>query len=128
IKEWGMDQARIMDLKKSVKFTVYTPGSKSGELIRVLSSLEAPDLDWEENSEIILERISSTVTALLGLVGIKDVDPISSREHILLSKIFAEHWQNKKDIDFEELIRQTQSPSFKQVGAFSVDEVFPQKD
>ncbi|HCK65623.1 MAG TPA: hypothetical protein DHW49_05110 [Anaerolineae bacterium] len=128
IEEWGMDKSRILDLKKSVQFTVYTPGSKSGELVRILSSLEAPKLDWEENSEVILERINSTVTALLGLVGLRDVDPISSREHILISKIFEEFWKNQQDIDFEELIRQTQNPSFTSLGAFSVDEIFPPKE
>ena len=54
----------------------------------MLSSLAAPELDWEGNREVLRERISSTVTALLGLVGMNDIDPIRSREHILLSNIF----------------------------------------
>ncbi|MBL8050365.1 MAG: DUF87 domain-containing protein [Anaerolineales bacterium] len=128
IKEWGMDQARIMDLKNAVDFAVYTPGSDSGIPVSVLSSLEAPDLDWESNREVLRERISSTVTALLGLVGMNDIDPIRSREHILLSNIFETHWSNRQDIQLEELILQIQSPPFDKLGAFSVDTFFPQKD
>src|SRR5688572_24846067 len=128
IKEWGMDQARIMDLKNAVNFAVYTPGSDAGIPVSVLSSLAAPDLDWESNREVLRERISSTVTALLGLVGMNDLDPIRSREHILLSNIFEEHWSNGQDISLEELILQIQSPPFDKLGAFPVDTFFPQKD
>jgi hypothetical protein len=128
IEEWGMDQARMMDLKNAVDFAIYTPGSDAGIPVSVLSSLQAPDLDWEENREVLRERISSTVTALLGLVGMNDLDPIRSREHILLSNIFEEHWSNKQDISLEELILQIQTPPFDKLGAFPVDTFFPQKD
>lgn len=128
IEEWGMDQARIMDLKNAVDFAIYTPGTNAGIPVSVLSSLAAPDLDWETNREVLRERISSTVTALLGLVGMNDLDPIRSREHILLSNIFETHWSNKQDIELEELILQIQSPPFEKLGAFSVDTFFPQKD
>ncbi|NJN79076.1 MAG: ATP-binding protein, partial [Anaerolineales bacterium] len=94
----------------------------------MLSSLAAPDLDWESNREVLRERISSTVTALLGLVGMNDLDPIRSREHILLSNIFEDHWSKKQDISLEELILQIQTPPFDKLGAFPVDTFFPQKD
>jgi hypothetical protein len=94
----------------------------------VLSSLAAPKLDWESNREVLRERISSTVTALLSLVGVNDIDPIRSREHILLSTIFETHWSEGNDLDLTELILQTQTPPFKNLGAFSVDTFFPPKD
>lgn len=128
LKEWGMKPERILDLKNSVDFAVYTPGSDSGIPVSVLSSLAAPDIDWEENREVLRERITSTVTALLGLVGMNDLDPIQSREHILLSNIFEEHWSQGRDLDLEELILQTQTPPFDKLGAFPVDTFFPPKD
>jgi PII-like signaling protein len=128
IQEWGMDQARILDLKNAVDFAIYTPGSDAGIPVSVLSSLAAPELDWETNREALRERISSTVTALLGLVGMNNLDPISSREHILLSNIFEEHWSKGNDLDLEELILQTQTPPFDKLGAFPVDTFFPPKD
>jgi hypothetical protein len=128
LKEWGIDKQRILNLQNSVQFSIYTPGSDTGIPVSVLSSLAAPDLDWETNREVLREKISSTVTALLGLVGLNDLDPIRSREHILLSNIFETHWSAGNDIDLTELILQTQTPPFANLGAFPVDTFFPAKD
>jgi len=128
LKEWGIGEDRLLALQNSTKFAIYTPGSDSGIPVSVLSSLAAPDLDWEGNREVLRERISSTVTALLGLVGMNDIDPIRSREHILLSTIFEFHWSAGKDLDLTELILQTQTPPFPNLGAFPVDTFFPPKD
>jgi len=128
LKEWGIGPDRLQALKNAVQFAIFTPGSDAGIPVSVLSSLAAPDLDWETNRESLREQISSTVTALLGLVGLNDLDPIRSREHILLSNIFESHWSEGRDIDLKELILQTQTPDFKELGAFPVDTFFPPKD
>ena len=128
LTEWGIGQDRLLALKNAAQFAIYTPGSDSGIPVSVLSSLAAPDLDWETNREVLREKISSTVTALLGLVGMTDLDPLRSREHILLSNIFETHWINGKDLDLTELILQTQTPPFQNLGAFPVDTFFPPKD
>jgi len=128
LKEWGMNQERLLALKNSVQFAIFTPGSDSGIPVSVLSSLAAPEISWQENREILRERIASTVTALLGLVGIDDIDPLRSREHILLSNIFENAWSQGKDVDLTELILQTQTPPFDKLGAFPVDTFFPAKD
>ncbi len=128
LNEWGINKERLLALQNAAQFAIYTPGSDAGIPVSVLSSLAAPDLDWESNREVLRERISSTVTALLGLVGMNDIDPIRSREHILLSNIFETHWSEGKDIDLTELILQTQTPPFQNLGAFSVDTFFPPKD
>lgn len=128
LKEWGIDQKRVLALKNAAQFAIFTPGSDAGIPVSVVSSLAAPDLDWESNREVLRERISSTVTALLGLVGLNDLDPIRSREHILLSNIFEEHWSKREDIELTELILQTQTPPFDKLGAFPVDTFFPPKE
>jgi len=128
LKEWGIGKERLLALQNAVKFAIYTPGSDAGIPVSVLSSLAAPDLDWDTNREVLRERISSTVTALLGLVGMNDIDPIRSREHILLSNIFEFHWSAGDNLDLTELILQTQTPPFANLGAFSVDTFFPPKD
>ena len=128
IKEWGMTQERILALKNAAQFAIFTPGSDSGIPVSVLSSLAAPEIPWQENREILRERIASTATALLGLVGFEDIDPIRSREHILLSNIFENAWSQGRDVDLTELILQTQTPPFDKLGAFPVDTFFPAKD
>jgi hypothetical protein len=128
LRDWGIDHERMVALKNAAEFAIYTPGSDSGLLVSVLSSLNAPDLDWNNDREILREKVSSTVTALLGLVGVQDVDPIQSREHILLSNLFEATWSQHKNIDLTELILQTQTPPFEKLGAFPIDTFFPPKE
>jgi len=67
LAKWAIGPDRIKALKDSAQFTVFTPGSKAGIPLSILSSLEAPDLDWAFESDMIQKKISWTVTALLGL-------------------------------------------------------------
>jgi len=128
LTEWGITQERLLALKNSAQFAIFTPGSDSGIPVSVLSSLAVPELSWNENREVLREKISSTVTALLGLVGYEDIDPLRSREHILLANIFENAWSKGKNVDLTELILQTQSPPFDKLGAFPVDTFFPAKE
>jgi hypothetical protein len=128
LAEWGITHERMLALKNAVEFAIYTPGSDAGIPVSVLSSLAAPGLDWASNREILGERISSTVTAILGLVGFDGIDPIRSREHILLSNIFQSAWSQNKSLDLTELILQIQTPPFEKLGAFPVDMFFPARD
>lgn len=127
LAKWGMDANRVRALKNAAQFSVYTPGSDAGIPVSVLSSLAVPDLDWSENREVLREKISSTVTALLGLIGESDIDPLRSPEHILLSHIFENAWSKGKSLDLTELILQTQTPPFDKLGALPVDTFFPAK-
>ncbi|MEL7626913.1 MAG: DUF87 domain-containing protein [Anaerolineaceae bacterium] len=124
----GIDRERMVRLSNAVDYAIYTPGSDSGISISILSSLKAPAIDWEENKEMLRETISSTVTALLGLVGFKDIDPVRSREHILMSNIFEYAWSNGEDLDLESLIMQVQNPPFEKLGVFPVSKFYPEKD
>ena len=128
LSDWGIDHERMLALKNAAEFAIYTPGSDAGIPVSVLSSLAAPEIDWNSNREILREKISSTVTALLGLIGMTDIDPIQSREHILLSNLFENAWSQGQDLELTELILQTQTPPFDKLGAFPVDAFFPPKD
>ena len=128
LKDWGIEKDRIQALKDAAEFAVYTPGSDAGIPISILASLEAPPIPWKGNEEILREKITSTATAILGLVGMKDIDPVKSREHILLANIFENAWSQGKDLDLGELILQTQNPPFPKLGVFDLDTFFPQKD
>ncbi len=85
-------------------------------------------MEERANREILVDKISSTVTALLGLVGLKDIDPLRSSEHILLSNIIEETWKQERHVDLTELILQIQNPPFDKLGAFPLETFFPQKD
>ncbi len=111
-----------------MQFAVYTPGSDAGLSLSILASLAAPAIPWEDNVELLREKISGTVTALLGLIGLKDIDPVRSREHILLANIFEHAWSQGQDLDLGELILQTQTPPFEKLGVFDINRFFPEKD
>jgi hypothetical protein len=128
LTDWGIDQQRLLNLANSAQFAIYTPGSDAGISVNILASLKAPSIPWESNKETLRERIIGTVTALLGLVGMQDIDPVRSREHILLANIFENAWSQGKDLDLGELILQTQSPPFPKLGVFDVNTFFPEKD
>ena len=127
LNEWGIKPSRIKALKDSADFTIFTPGSNAGVPISILGSLQAPGLDFEKDSEILREQISGLVSALLGLVGV-DVDPIRSREAILLSTIFEFFWRKNQDLDLAKLILSIQKPPIQKLGVFEVDTFYPEKD
>lgn len=128
LSEWNIGTDRLKALENAVQFAVFTPGSDSGLLVKALSSLVLPSLEERASRETLVDKISSTVIALLGLVGINDIDPLQSREHILLSRIIEETWKKEQDVDLTELILQVQNPPFDKLGAFSLETFFPQKD
>jgi hypothetical protein len=76
---------------------------------------------------MLREKISGTVTALLGLIKVT-ADPLSSREHILLSSIFEHFWRQGKDLDLVTLIQAIQSPPLARIGAFDIETFFPAKE
>ena len=88
LAEWDIPLERVRALQTSAEFTIYTPGSDAGIPVSILTSLKCPPISWHENREILREKISATAIALLGLVGLEDIDPVRSREHILLANIF----------------------------------------
>ena len=89
--------------------------------------LKAPDEGWVGNEEVLRDRISGTVTALLALIGV-NAKPVEDREHILLSNIFETAWKSGQDLTLESLILQTQRPPFAKLGVFDVETLFPEKD
>ena len=109
LASWQEDGARIKRFQDSVDAVIYTPGSHAGLPVSILKSFAAPPDDVRNDDELLRERISTTVTGLLGLIGV-EADPIQSREHILISTILNEKWRRKEDLDLAALIHAIQSP------------------
>ncbi|MDB6140179.1 MAG: hypothetical protein JWO94_3251, partial [Verrucomicrobiaceae bacterium] len=122
---WGQGIDRIKKLRDSVDMAIYTPGSSAGLQVSILSSLEAPGADFMADSEMLAARIESTSSSILALCGI-DVDPMQSREHILISNIIGYCWQKGQNVTLENLIRQIQQPPVSKIGVENVDTFFPE--
>lgn len=128
LMDTGIDKTRVVALTNKVDRAIYSPGSDAAIPVSILSSLKAPIISWEENQEVLRENIAGTVSALLGLIGLKDLDPVRSREHILLSNILEYAWSQAKDLDLESLILQVQNPPFDKMGVFPVSKMYPEKE
>lgn len=127
LAEWGQDGARIRKLRESAEFAIYTPGSTAGLPVSILKSFGFPGKTVVDDSELLGERIGTTVSSLLNLLGI-EADPIQSREHILLSTILDTAWKQGKDLDIAGFIQAIQSPPVARIGVFDLESFFPSKD
>ena len=121
---WGQDGARIKRFRDSAEFTIYTPGSTSGVPVSILKSFAAPPASLMEDMELLTERIGTTTTGLLTLLGI-DADPVRSREHILISNIISSNWTAGRDLDLATLIQQIQQPPMQRIGVLDVESFYP---
>src|SRR3990172_9468562 len=105
----GIGAERIQALRDAAEPAIYTPGSTAGIPLNVVGSLKAPPLSWDSEAETLRDEIEGTVTSLLGLVGIQ-ADPLSSREHVLLSNLVENAWRAGRDLDLGTLIGEIQTP------------------
>jgi hypothetical protein len=126
LADWGQEPDRITRLRDKVDINIFTPGSKAGIPVSILSSLEVPPFEIMDDGELLGERIESTVSSLLSLVGV-DADPIQSPEAVLLSTIFQKVWAAEQDITLETLVRHIQKPSFDKVGIIDLESFLPEK-
>ena len=124
---WGQDGARITRMRNAADFVVYTPGSKAGTPLSVLSSLAAPPPGVRDDEEVVGDRVSSTVGALLSLLGV-EADPRTSRDHILLSTIVHGAWSAGRDLTLSDLIHHIQTPGMSRVGVLELESFYPEKD
>lgn len=125
--EWGQSGARIKRLREAADFAIYTPGSSAGMQVSILKSFAAPTQTIIDDNDLLRERIGTTVTSLVGLLGI-EADPIRSREHILISTILDSAWKQRQDLDLSALIQHIQTPPVTKIGVLDLESFYPSKD
>lgn len=126
LADWGQDGQRIATLKASVDINIFTPGSNAGIPVSILSSLEVPPPEVMEDAEMFGERVESTVSSLLSLVGV-NADTIQSPEAVLCAAIFQNSWAAGQNLSLETLIRHIQKPGFDKVGVIDLNSFMPEK-
>lgn len=127
LADWGQTPERIQRLRDAVDLLIYTPGSNAGLPVSILKSFAAPEPAVLEDGELLRERINTTVTSLLGLLGI-EADPIQSREHILISNLLDHAWKQGQDVDLAGLIQLIQQPPMTKIGVLDLESFYPSKD
>lgn len=127
LADWGQDGARIARLRAAADFRVYTPGNRAGLPLSILSSFDAPPAEVLEDPDLLRERIGAVASSLLGLLG-RDADPLTSRDHILVSRILDEAWRRGAGLDLADLIRAVQKPPFDRVGVLDLESFHPERE
>jgi len=127
LETWGQDGARIARLKAAADFAVYTPGSRAGLPLSILSSLDAPPAGFADDAAALRDRVSAAVSGLLALAGV-EADPVQSREHILLANIVDREWRAGRNLDLASIIHAVQEPGLDQIGILPLESFFPAKD
>ena len=125
LADWGIDGERIAALRAQVEFEVYTPGSEAGRQLNIVGSLKAPAAGT--SAEDVADEIESYVSSILSMLGI-NADPLSSREHILLSALIQNAWGQGQDLDLATLLGQVQQPPMRKLGVLELDQFFPAAD
>ena len=115
LADWGQDGDRIRRYQDEVDKLIFTPGSSAGIGLTVLKSFSAPPQTVIDDSDSFRDRVQSTTSGVLALLGI-DADPVRSREHIFLSNVLDRAWREGRDLDLPTLIHEIQDPPFAKVG------------
>lgn len=126
LADWDQPLDRVKKLKDSAEFNIYTPGSSAGIPISVLQTFSAPPQAVKDDYDTYSQRIQSTATSVLTLLGI-DADPLTSREHILLSNIFQATWDKDESLDIAGLIGAIQAPPIERIGVMDLESFYPSK-
>lgn len=127
LQSWGQDGERIQRLRDAVDIALYTPGSTAGRPLALLKSLKAPSEELRQDTDIYRDLVTDTISGLLDLAGIK-ADPVTSREHILLSTILRGAWDRGEDMSLETLVGRVPDPGIQRIGAFELNKFYPSKD
>ncbi len=126
LAEWGQDGDRIADARRRRLRHLHARLERR-KRVSVLQAFAAPAPSIRDDADLLRERVNSTVTGLLTLVGL-DVDPLTSREHILLATILETAWRRGRNLDLSALIEQTQKPPVAKIGVVDIESFFPAKD
>jgi hypothetical protein len=126
LARWGQDGERIKRLRAAAEFAIYTPGSRAGLPVSVLSSFAAPPQSVLDDRELLTDRAHNTATSVLALAGV-EAEP-RSREHTLLATILTNAWTGGRALDLPAIIEQVQKPSFGKVGILDLELFFPEKE
>jgi len=125
--DWGQDGERIRRYNQQVDKAIYTPGSSAGIPLTVLKSFNAPSQAVLDDSDMFRDRVQSTTSGVLALLGI-DADPVKSRPHIFLSNVLDRAWREGRNLDLPSLIQEIQNPPFSKVGVVDLETFYPAKD
>ncbi|MGV1004247.1 MAG: ATP-binding protein [Candidatus Nanopelagicales bacterium] len=122
---WDLGPAQVAALHDAADVTIYTPAADHGVGLNIIGTLEVP-ADMAD-PQAVQEEIDAYVSSLLNLLGLES-DPLSSREHILLTNIINDSWTHGRDLDLSTLVASVQTPPIRKIGVLELDSYYPPGD
>lgn len=121
------DGGRIRAMKQNADFALFTPGGQFGRPLSLEGLFQQPPPAVIADPELFQEVVSTTATSLLHLVGIA-ADPVSSREHVLLSILIRKAWLEGQGFSLASLIHWISKPPVTTIGVMDIETYIPEKD
>jgi hypothetical protein len=124
----GLGPADVRAVREGVRWQLLTPGVASAAPIDILPALSAP-VGWqpERDPDATTDRVNGVVGALLSLVG-RGGDPLTDRDHVLVSSIVLEHWRRGEALDLPSLLTSIADPPMESLGALPLDSFYERDD
>ncbi len=123
----GVSSERMREVRDGADIRLFTPGSSAGLPLNMVGDLGAPSASWGTDAELLRDEIEGLVSGILILAGI-EADPLTSREHILLSNLLEYAWRKGVRLDLPTLIGWIGAPPLRKLGVFDLNTFFPEKD
>jgi uncharacterized protein DUF87 len=127
LSAWSIGERDLQAFAETTHVQVITPGSSAGTPLHVLSSLEKPATNFNQDPEAARASLSAAVSLLLRLLG-RDPDPASSRDHVLLSVLAERRLRAALPSDLASLLEDVTRPPIDRIGALPVDKFLPKRD
>jgi len=127
LESWGVSKERVQAIKDKADLRIFTPGSSAGNRISILEGFKKPEMDFTADEELMVEKIRSSVSALLALLDV-DNDPLKSKPHILISNIIEHYWRLGRSLSIADLIINIQKPPIQKLGVFDVNTFIDEKE
>lgn len=127
LADWDQDGDRVAALQNAVDRKLYTPGSNAGIPLSIASMGAFPGHEITDKREIFLDSVQAAATDFLTLAGI-EADPMTSRDHILLSTIIEKTWSQGKSLSIEDMVALVMDPPLDKVGVIPLETYYPKKD
>jgi hypothetical protein len=124
---WGIGASDLLKYRQQTTLRVITPGSSSGELLHMLSSLERYSDRWVSDPEAARDSLSAAVSLVLRLIG-RDPDPAKSREHVLMTVLAERRLRDTQSADLVALVDDIVRPPLDKIGALAVDAFMPKSE
>ncbi len=121
----GLGPADVAAVRDGVRWRLVTPGVSAAAPLDILPSLAPPPAGLDEDGR--RSRADGTVGALLSLLG-RGGDPLTDRDHVLVSSLLLEHWRRGEALDLAGLVRSTADPPLAALGALPLETFYPRDE